>query len=64
MKMYSIIPLILLLAACTDGGDAAHDDGDHVWSEQVNTIDKARGVEDILGEANDTQREDIDRQTQ
>ena len=66
MKIYIFIPLVLLLTACSDGGDTARgaDDGEHVWSEQVNTIDKARGVEDILGGANDKQREDIDRQSQ
>jgi len=66
MKIYIFIPLVLLLAACSDGGDAARgtDDGEHVWSDQVNTIDKAKAVEDILGEANDKQREDIDRQSQ
>ena len=66
MKIYIFIPLVLLLTACSGGGDAARgtDDGEHVWSDQVNTIDKAKGVEDILGEANDKQREDIDRQSQ
>jgi len=66
MNIYIFIPLVLLLTACSDGGDATRgtDDGEHVWSEQVNTIDKARGVEDILGGANDKQREDIDRQSQ
>jgi hypothetical protein len=66
MKMYIFIPLIMLLTACSDGGDATRgtDNGEHVWSDQVNTIDKAKGVEDILGESNDRQREDIDRQSQ
>ena len=66
MKIYYFIPFVLFLTACSDGGDSTPDTGagEHVWSEQVNTIDKARGVEDILGEANDKQREDIDRQSQ
>jgi hypothetical protein len=66
MKMYVFIPLIMLLVACSDGGDATDgtDNSEHVWSSQVNTIDKAKGVEDILGESNDRQREDIDRQSQ
>ena len=66
MKIYIFIPLVLLLTSCSDGGDATRgtDDGEHVWSEQVNTIDKARGVEDILGAATDKQRDEIDRQSQ
>ena len=68
MKMYIFIPLMMLLNACSDGGggDATRGtaDGEHVWSEQVNTIDKASGVEDILGTASDRQREDIDQQSQ
>lgn len=66
MKKYFFIPLILLLGACSDGGDTTSGtaEREHVWSEQVNTIDKAKGVEDILGDANDRQREDIDRQSQ
>jgi hypothetical protein len=66
MKKIILIVLMMLLNACSGGGDstAGTADGEHVWSEQVNTIDKAKGVEDILGEAGVRQREVIDQQTQ
>ena len=66
MRTNIFIALLMLLTACSDGGDSpggtASDE--HVWSSQVNTIDKARGVEDILGEASNRQREDIEQQSQ
>ena len=66
MKTYYFIALSVLLNACSDGGDSARGtaDGEHVWSSQVNTIDKAKGVEDILGAAGDRQREEIEQQSQ
>ena len=66
MKKIIFIALMMLLNACSGGGDstAGTADGEHVWSGQVNTIDKAKGVEDILGEAGVRQREGIDQQTQ
>ena len=66
MKKIIFIALMMLLNACSGGGDstAGTEDGEHVWSGQVNTIDKAKGVEDILGEAGVRQREGIDQQTQ
>ena len=66
MKRYSFACLVLLLGGCTGGGET--DDGtestDHVWSEQINTINKAEDVEDILGEASERQRQQIDEQAQ
>jgi hypothetical protein len=66
MKKYSFVCLLLLLAGCNGGGGAADgtENSEHVWSEQVNTIDRAEGVEDILGEANARQRQRIDEQMQ
>ena len=66
MKTVFISVLLMLLTACSDGGDSPRGtaSGEHVWSSQVNTIDKARGVEDILGEASNQQREDIEQQSQ
>jgi len=66
MRTLFFITLLMLLTACSDGGDSPRgtESGEHVWSSQVNTIDKARGVEDILGGASNRQREDIEQQSQ
>ena len=66
MKTVFFSVLLMLLTACSDDGDSPGGtaSGEHVWSSQVNTIDKARGVEDILGEASNRQREDIEQQSQ
>jgi len=66
MKTFFFMVLLVLLNACSDGGESTHGtaDSEHVWSEKVNTIDKAVGVQDILDEAGDMQRENIERQSQ
>lgn len=66
MKKYSFVCLLLLLGGCTGGGEA--DDGteitEHVWSEQVRTIDKAENVQNVLDDASARQRQQIDEQMQ
>ena len=66
MRKYSLVCLMLLLTACTGGGETADGTGnaEHVWTEQVNTINKAKGVEDILGAASARRRQEIDEQMQ
>jgi hypothetical protein len=66
MKRYTHVSLLLLLGGCNGGGDAANEteNREHVWSEQVNTINRAKNVEDILGEASARQRQQIDEQMQ
>lgn len=51
----------MLLYACS-GGES--DSEGHVWKEQADMIDKAHGVEGLLGEANAQQRQRIEEQTQ
>ena len=65
MRKYSLVCL-LLLAACTGGGETADGtgNGEHVWTEQVNTINRAKGVEDILDAASVRRRQEIDEQMQ
>jgi len=66
MKTFILVCTLLLLGACDGGGDAGGgaENSEHVWSEQVNTIDRAEGVEDILGAASTRQRQQIDEQMQ
>ena len=70
MRKYSLLCLMLLLAACTGGGETADGtgtgtgNGEHVWTEQVNTLNRAKGVEDVLGAASARRRQEIDEQMQ
>ncbi len=66
MRKYLLVCLVLLLAACTGGGETAGDkgNGEHVWTEQVNTINRAEGVDDIVGAASARRRQEIDEQMQ
>lgn len=65
MKTSVFMVLVVLLNACSDHRNAEPDSAveEHVWSDQVNTIDKARNVEDVLGEASNRQLEDIEQQS-
>jgi len=53
--------MLLMLCACS--GDESENEG-HVWKEQTDMIDKAQGVEDLLGQADAQQRQRIEEQTQ
>jgi len=51
MKFIYLLPLALLLGACSDDSmdnEPAKAAGDHVWKQQTDTLDKARGVEDTI----------------
>ena len=54
--------VLLLMCACSGGGESEGDG--HVWKEQTDMIDKAQGVEDLLGAADARQRQRIEEQTQ
>ena len=68
MKNFLFVCLLLLLAGCSGGDDAGggveKQQQEHVWSEQTSTINKARDVENILGDAAARQRRQIDEQSQ
>jgi hypothetical protein len=53
---------VLLLSACSGGGESESEA--HVWKQQTDMIDKAQGVEDLLGAADAQQRQRIEEQEQ
>jgi hypothetical protein len=59
---YGLMCAVLLLSACGSGGES--EDTGHVWKQQTDMIDKARGVEDILDSADAQQRQRIEEQAQ
>lgn len=61
MRVCLISCMLLLLCACS-GGESESEG--HVWKEQTDMIDKAGGVEDLLGDTNAQQRQRIEEQTQ
>ena len=61
MKNSFMCGVLLLLCACS-GGESESEG--HVWKEQTDMIDKAQGVEDLLGDADAQQRQRIEEQTQ
>ena len=66
MKNRSAAFLLLALAGCSGGqnsGDPGAQKG-HVWQEQTDMIERAREVEDVLGEANLQRRQQLDEQAQ
>jgi hypothetical protein len=56
----------LLVAGCSSGDEQtpARTDGDHVWKEQVDTMDKARAAEQAVMDAAAKQAEAIEQQTE
>jgi hypothetical protein len=66
MKNCLFVCLLLLLGGCTGGGGADDDteNTEHVWSDQVNTINRAEDVETLLDDASTRQRRQIDEQMQ
>jgi hypothetical protein len=59
--------MFLLLAACSSGDDQSGKPAsrvDHVWKEQVGTMDKARATEDTVMDAAAKQAEAVQEQTE
>ncbi len=59
---YCLMCCALLLSACSGGGESESEA--HVWKQQTDMIDKAQGVEDLLGAADAQQRQRIEEQEQ
>ena len=51
------------MVACSDDGTVGEAADSHVWEEQVETLDKAAEVENVLQEAAAAQAEAIESQT-
>ena len=66
MKNRSALFLLLLLAGCSGDQNSAEPGAQkgHVWQEQTDMIERARGVEDVRGEANLQRRQQLDDQAQ
>jgi hypothetical protein len=48
------------LTGCTDPSDS----GEHVWKSQTDTMDRARGTEQLLDEARVSREQQIDAHAQ
>jgi len=66
-----VAALLALTAGCAQSNNNDNDDQDqheesvkHVWSGQVGTIDKAKGVEQTLMQSAQRQNSEIDKQSQ
>ncbi|HEY7840361.1 MAG TPA: hypothetical protein VIC61_02225 [Gammaproteobacteria bacterium] len=57
---------ILLITGCSSGNDQASGQagGDHVWKEQVETMDKAKAVEKTVMDAAAKQAEAVEQQSE
>jgi hypothetical protein len=62
MKFCLMCGVLLLMSACSGGGES--ESKGHVWKEQTDMIDKAQGVEELLGNADAQQRQRIEEQVQ
>jgi hypothetical protein len=63
MRRYLRLLPVLILTGCSGGdepGPAA--DRGHVWQEQTDMLDKAEGIEDLLGDTATRQGQRIDEQ--
>ena len=66
-KIILLVGILFLISACSDDESATPEkklNGDHVWKEQTQTIDRAKEVEGMLQDAADEQRKVIDEQVQ
>jgi hypothetical protein len=57
-----VFSAVLGLAACTDTGDDAGLQGNHVWKTQTDMLDKARDVEGMIMEGSQQRGRSIDEQ--
>jgi len=61
MKLLGLIILLMFVAACSDDVQKVDGEQDHVWQEQTDMIDKAKGVEQLLNDTAVQKRQLIDQ---
>lgn len=60
-----VVTSMMLLAGCSSGDDQGNQaGGDHVWKEQVDTMDKARATEQAVMDAAAKHAEAVEQQTE
>ena len=65
MKLCKLILICFLFSVCACSGEKeAEESGEHVWKEQVGTIDKAKEVESTLLKSAEDKARSISEQTQ
>lgn len=60
MKLISVVLMAMAIVACSDEPQV---DGDHVWKDQTDMIDKAKALEQQMLDAAKLQQQKIDEQT-
>jgi hypothetical protein len=64
-KIALLVPAFLLLAGCSPGGEGGGQaSGEHVWKEQVGTMDKAKDAEQAMLDAAAKQAEAVQKETE
>jgi hypothetical protein len=66
LKGIAVCLAVLLITSCSPGDDQASGQagGDHVWKEQVATMDKAKAVEKTVMDAAAKQAEAVEQQSE
>ena len=59
-----LFALIFVLISCSEDNAGNSGSGDHVWKDQVDTMDRAREAEQKMLDAAEAQRKAIEEQTQ
>ena len=57
---FTAVLFMAWLTGCTDPSDS----GEHVWKSQTDTMDRARGTEQLLDEARVSREQQIDAHAQ
>ena len=63
MKRVLFIMIVVFVAACSESDKPQKVEQDHVWKEQTDMIDKAKGVEQMLKDSAALQQQRINEQT-
>ncbi|RKZ97905.1 MAG: hypothetical protein DRQ46_03630 [Gammaproteobacteria bacterium] len=61
MKYLYIVLMMIFVVACSD--ESQQVEGNHVWKEQTDMIDKAHDIESMINNAAQQKQQEIDEQT-